>query len=1058
MKVQFSPGMSTIMILFVISAILSRREAVAQKTEGEPGLQNSAGVFQIFANPPAEYRSAPLWVWNDRMTKQQIEEGLKDFQRQGIGGAFIHPRPGLITPYLSEEWLALCRYAVDVGKKLNMKIWIYDENSYPSGFAGGNVPAQMPDAVRSGLRMTRTNELPRQFATEPLLVLAKDSTGFIDITSRLKSGSFGAGGYRIFTLLREQPRPWYGGFTYVDLMRPEVTRKFIEITMGAYQRTIGDEFGKTVPGVFQDEAEINPASEPGAVVVNYTPALFDRFHAKWGYDLRTQLPSLFEETGNWQQVRHNFYSTLLDLFIDGWAKPYYEYCTANHLMLTGHYWEHDWPRPVINPDNMAFAAYAHIPGVDILMNDFQTDVHAQFGNARAVKEIRSAANQLGKERTLSETFGAGGWDMTFFDQKRIADWEYALGVNLLNQHLSYVTIKGARKRDHPLSFSYHEPWWKYYRPLGDYYGRLTVALCAGKQNNAVLVLEPTTTAWMYSSPEEGNKKSEAVGKKFQDFVNRLEAAQVEYDLASEDILRNHGSVQGRQLVVARRSYELLVLPSGLENLDESTLTIVRLYLAGGGRVLCLGDTPTYVEGKNSDKVNALSHQFPETWVRANEEGAPGVINRLSPPFLVFRDTSGAPASFNLLFHHRRTLADGELLFLANTDSREYQTGDILAPGKSCEQWDPFTGSSVPYPYRVENEKMSVPFSVPPGGSLLLCIRPVARTQKVGNPHNWHAIPPNGKATIQPTDPNVLTLDYCDLSLDGKTEKDLYFYQAQQKAYQHHGLDRNPWDNAVQFKSTLLEKDTFPKESGFEATFHFTIREGVKSGSMRAVVERPELFQVSVNGNPVKPRPNSWWLDKAFGVFDIGQFVKVGDNTIAMKSSPFSIYSELEPVYILGDFSLASVERGFEIIASKPIGAGNWNEQGMPFYARGVSYQREFLLTPDQLKGRRFIIELGKWNGVVAGVTVNGKESGSIAFMPFTLDVTRQLKKGTNSIAVTVYGSLKNTLGPHHNSPSLGKAWPGQFQQGPKQAPAPGSEYSTVGYGMIDDFTLNGARE
>ena len=60
---------------------------------------------------------------------------------------------------------------------------------------------------------------------------------------------------------------------------------------------------------------------------------------------------------------------------------------------------------------------------------------------------------------MSETYGAGGWDLTFADQKRIGDWEYALGVNFLNQHLSYATIMGARKRDHPLSFSDHEPWW-----------------------------------------------------------------------------------------------------------------------------------------------------------------------------------------------------------------------------------------------------------------------------------------------------------------------------------------------------------------------------------------------------------------------------------------------------------------------------------------------------------------------------------------------------------------------------------------------------------------------
>jgi hypothetical protein len=65
-------------------------------------------VSQAFKNPPADFRSTPLWVWNDRMTEQEIDEQLMDFKEHGIGGVFIHPRPGLITPYLSDEWLSLC--------------------------------------------------------------------------------------------------------------------------------------------------------------------------------------------------------------------------------------------------------------------------------------------------------------------------------------------------------------------------------------------------------------------------------------------------------------------------------------------------------------------------------------------------------------------------------------------------------------------------------------------------------------------------------------------------------------------------------------------------------------------------------------------------------------------------------------------------------------------------------------------------------------------------------------------------------------------------------------
>ena len=45
-----------------------------------------------------------------------------------------------MTPYLTDEWLARWKKALDEAKKLDMNTWIYDENSFPSGFAGGLVP------------------------------------------------------------------------------------------------------------------------------------------------------------------------------------------------------------------------------------------------------------------------------------------------------------------------------------------------------------------------------------------------------------------------------------------------------------------------------------------------------------------------------------------------------------------------------------------------------------------------------------------------------------------------------------------------------------------------------------------------------------------------------------------------------------------------------------------------------------------------------------------------------------------------------------------------------
>ena len=137
-----------------------------------------------FADPPRAFRPAPLGVWNTRVTRADIDRMLGDFKAQGFGGAFVHPRPGLVTEYLSDEWFDLYKYSVEKGKELGLDIWIYDENSYPSGFAGGHVPAQMPESYDQGqgLALTKT-ALPPADAGKYFLCLKKEGGTFRDITA-----------------------------------------------------------------------------------------------------------------------------------------------------------------------------------------------------------------------------------------------------------------------------------------------------------------------------------------------------------------------------------------------------------------------------------------------------------------------------------------------------------------------------------------------------------------------------------------------------------------------------------------------------------------------------------------------------------------------------------------------------------------------------------------------------------------------------------------------------------------------------------------------------------
>ena len=91
-------------------------------------------------------------------------------KEMGMGGVFIHPRPWLITEYLSDEYLELVRYSIDQGKELGLLIWLYDENSYPSGFAGGHVARAMPELENRAqeLRFEKYNKLSTEKIKEIL--------------------------------------------------------------------------------------------------------------------------------------------------------------------------------------------------------------------------------------------------------------------------------------------------------------------------------------------------------------------------------------------------------------------------------------------------------------------------------------------------------------------------------------------------------------------------------------------------------------------------------------------------------------------------------------------------------------------------------------------------------------------------------------------------------------------------------------------------------------------------------------------------------------------------
>ncbi|MDR1492852.1 MAG: hypothetical protein LBT05_09040 [Planctomycetaceae bacterium] len=305
-------------------------------------------------------------------------------------------------------------------------------------------------------------------------------------------------------------------------------------------------------------------------------------------------------------------------------------------------------------------------------------------------------------------------------------------------------------------------------------------------------------------------------------------------------------------------------------------------------------------------------------------------------------------------------------------------------------------------------------------------------------------------------PNVLTLDYVDVKVGDEERKDIYTWAANRFVFQKHGMGGNTWDSQVQFKDNLITKK-FLDNSGFEATYHFTLQESIPN-NLAIVIERPDLYKIYCNDKEVNAIPNAWRFDKSFGKIDLSKVAKVGENNVKIVAQPMTIEHELEPAYLLGDFSLQNADKGFIVVPPQALSMNppeGWNRQGTPFYAGKVEYSQTFPIEKID-SAQKYFVQLppspNGWYGSTAQVAVNGQSSGFVIFAPYQIDVTKFIKEGKNEIAVIILGTPKNLLGPHHAGKIRGSAWSDAFRRAPERQPS-GASYDTIGYGLFEPFRL-----
>jgi hypothetical protein len=569
-----------------------------------------------------------------------------------------------------------------------------------------------------------------------------------------------------------------------------------------------------------------------------------------------------------------------------------------------------------------------------------------------------------------------------------------------------------------------------------------MALSSGEQCSDILILEPTTSIWQYYAYDKSNNKFRETGQAFQTFITTLEKAQMEYDLGSENIIKDHGKTVKGKFAINKRAYSKVVIPPMMENLDLSTFKLLKKFAGKGGTILTFS-TPAALDGKpNADMEKFFTED--KNVLHLTELNDEVIEKHFSAPHISFTKQGGN------LFHHSRIMPDGQALFLVNSSLEEATKGTVTVAGADAVELNTLTGEIRDYPETADKDNIRIDFNIPPAGSLLLYVfnKPQHEFALPVAARTYTAVEASSPITITPQASNVLTIDFCDLQLGTETFRDLHVFDAADKTFKAHGFTAgNPWNTSVQFKDRILSRDTFTT-GGFTAIYKFTVADEFDRSDMQAVVERPQLYKVSLNGKEIQPEAGKWWLDRETGVFSIGREVKKGENDLVIELPVMKIMAEIEMVYILGNFSVKSAAKGWTLHAPVGLTTGSWKAQNRPFYPGAVSYGKQWNITDPSGSYR---VRIDNWSGTVAEVSVNGVSAGIVTTEPYTADVSGLLKSDSNDVQVKIIGSNKNLLGPFHNNPRPGMTSPGSFRN-VKSYPS-GKDYQQPDYGLMGDFLL-----
>lgn len=678
-------------------------------------MPTSAEVAANFNAPPPEYGLTIWWGWDGAITDQVIKRDLDAFRAKGIRVVTIEPGYDMSAPYLSPGWFETIKLAVEGAKRRSMRVWLVDEGKYPSGFAGGKFTTDRPDlrmqalvvAERVGAKPGET--ITRQLPRETVGAWAVNSTDNVRQPLDIRSGELRwtapAGQWEVLLIahdFRSSPTRAVNNPTrgkdaknsLEDYLNPAATRQFLAWTHEQYQHYVGDEFGKTVLGFRGDEPDYSINGIP------WTPALFDEFAQRKGYDVRPYLAGFFAEnpTEKERRAKADYWEVWSDLFRDEFFRVQGEWCAAHGLEYLVHLNHEDEMMKLVRSEGDFFKdmRYVEVPGIDTIWNQIWPGKVSDFP-----KYASSAAHVFGRPRAFTESFAAYRTPPSVEQARWVMNQQYARGINL--QEVMYVPASSGGQ-------SAFRGW------LGDekfpaavaYANRATYLLAQGRPAARIAVYYPSLSMWLGNAAAD----TATLGLMQQQLEH-----QRDFDFINEEAFASALTVNGGTLKnLSDQSYGAVIVPPA-SAISRLALDRLREFAMAGGRVIWLGPGPAVTVDKSF--LDAAGPPDLKWAVREpSGEISPQVFAALPAPDVALDRPCTA-----IKYLHRRW-ADADLYFFFNESDQPQSRQISLAGNGQTQAWDANTGQIVPMVNAaVANGTVRVPVELAPYGTEFIVIGP-----------------------------------------------------------------------------------------------------------------------------------------------------------------------------------------------------------------------------------------------------------------------------------------------------------------------------------------------